>query len=66
MAACQNCYCCGKLISDGEEKKRRSRLDKKVLQSLLQVLASLVTEVSSGVDVDKRYGLGIAIPLSLR
>ena len=48
-AKCENCYCCGKLLTSAEDKKRRSRLDNKKLEGVLHAFASLVEEVSGGV-----------------
>jgi hypothetical protein len=47
---CQKCYLCG---TSKEDKKRRSRLSNPDLQGHLQRLASLINEVSSGVDTGK-------------
>ena len=50
---CQNCYCCGKVLSTEKERKKRSRFYGRRLQGVLQALISIVYEVSREVDVEK-------------
>ena len=50
---CQNCYCCGKVLSTEKERRKRSRLDGRRLQGVLQALISIVSEVSREVDMEK-------------
>jgi len=53
MSGMANCYCYGKLLSDGEEYKRRHNLGNKQLQNIVQALTSLVSAVNSEIDVSK-------------
>ena len=48
----QNCYCCGKILSEGEEKKRRRLLSNPKLQAILQTLTSLIAEFGCVEEVD--------------
>ena len=49
----QSCYCCGKVLTTDSDKKYRCRLDNRIFQDVLDVLVSLVSELSGEVDVDK-------------
>ena len=49
----QSCYCCGKVLTTDSDKKYCCRLDNRIFQDVLDVLFSLVSELSGEVDVDK-------------
>ena len=48
----ESCYCCGKLVSEGEEKKRRRALNTQNSQPFLETLTSLIANCVKDVAVD--------------
>ena len=48
----ESCYCCGKLVSEGEEKKRRRALNTQNSQPFLETLTSLIANHVKDVAVD--------------
>lgn len=48
----ENCNCCGKVLSVGEEKKRRRLLSNPNLQTVYQTLTSLIAELSCVEEID--------------
>ena len=49
----ESCYCCGKLLTSLEEKKRRRMLSNPGLQNSLSTLSLLASEVNRYVDTER-------------